>query len=408
MTGIKLWSISIEGVSMSAKSKRLFLITFIVTIAAIATHVYLTQHHYQFKYGESTEAGICNINSTVNCETTTASSYSEIFGIPVSIFGGLVNLAFLFLLILYRFPLVQRPTQIAIGSLLKIMALAIFAVSVVMAIISYGLLHTLCPACSTAYVLSLISLVTTWMMISEKAPLFSAIHLKIYAILAGFILFFAFMIHKSNMRSYGGDEMNEIMQLQLEQWQNTPAKNFTPINAITMNPNPSAKIKVVEFADYLCGHCAHAYPIIHEFMELHSDVEFSFQAWPLDGACNKAIPNAEGTRCLLARLAQCADRQGQAWKTQEWIFENQRQLLSQDQVKNKLKEKASDLNLDYDKLFTCAESSEIRDIIRDQANVGTSLDISGTPSLFINGKKVPGGFSVPLLNKIYRKVKSAK
>ncbi len=389
---------------MSKVSKQLFWMTFICTIAAIATHVYLTKHHFEFKYGQGSEGGICNVSSTVNCDTTTASSYSEVLGIPVAIFGGLVNFAFLLFLICWRFPLVKPETQRALGGPLKVMALGIFVVSVVMGFISYFMLHTVCPACTTAYVLSLLMLIGTWIMVG-KTPMFSALDLKLYPITALTILAFAFFINKNSLSSYNAEEIQEMVMLQYEQWANTPEKSVVPAEPLVKNADASAKMKIVEFADFLCGHCANAYPIIKQFLAKRPDVQFSFQAWPLDGACNSAIPHAEGTRCMLARISQCAGRQGVPWKVQTWIFENQPNLMSQDQVKSQLKDKAEALGLNYDEVMTCQASEEIREIIRDQAQVGTDLNISGTPSLFINGKKVPAGFSVPLLDKIYRELK---
>jgi len=107
---------------------------------------------------------------------------------------------------------------------------------------------------------------------------------------------------------------------------------------------------------------------------------------------------------MLARISHCAGEQGKPWETQEWIFKNQRYLMSKDQVKTQLQANAPTLGLDLDNLLSCVDSDNAREAIRSQANVGTDLNISGTPSLYINGKKVPPGFSVPLLEKIYKDV----
>lgn len=391
---------------MSTSAKRLFWISLIGTIAAVATHVYLTKHHYEFKYGQGSDGGICNISSTINCDMTTASSYSEFFGIPVSILGGLINFAFLLFLIGWRFPVVKPETQRALGGTLKLMASGIFAASVVMAVLSYGVLKTVCPACTTAYVLSLIVLISTWMM-TEKGSLFSKLDVKLYPITAITILLFAIFINRNSLSSYNADDLDEMAQLQYEQWTMNPEKTVSPANALVKNPNPDAKMKIVEFADFLCGHCAHAFPLIKQFMSKHDDVEFSFQAWPLDGECNKAIPHSEGTRCLLARISQCAGQQGKPWETQEWIFKNQASLLSKEQVTAQLKENADSLGLSYEDLMACQDTDEIREIIRSQSNVGNDLNISGTPTLYVNGRKVPPGFSVPLLEKMYREIKKS-
>ena len=388
---------------MNKKASWLFWVCATCTIAAIGTHVYLTNHHYNFKYGQVAAESVCNISSTVNCNRTTASPYSEVWGVPISILGGLTNLFFLFLLLVWRFPLAKPETQKSLVGPIRLMALGIFGTSVVMGILSYVVLHTICPACSGAYVLSLVSLVTAWMM-TEKTTLFSVSHLKIYAGMAVFVLAFGKFIHHDTLKGYGGQERLEIMQLQLDEWKKAPEKNFTPIEPLTMNASKGAKMKIVEFADFLCGHCAMAYPVIHEFVKAHPDVEFSFQAWPLDGECNKAIGHSEGTRCMLARVSHCAGKQEVPWKTQEWIFKNQRNLMSKDLVEKGIADQAAIIGFNKDEMMACVNSDEAREAIRGQANVGTDLNIRGTPSLYINGKKVPSGFSIPLLEMIYQEI----
>ncbi len=388
----------------SGKNSQLaFWICFFCTLAAVGTHVYLTNHHYSFKYGQVANESICNVSETINCNRTTASAYSEVMGIPVAIFGGLINFALLCLLVAFRFPVVSDETRQGLGGPIKLIALGIFATSLVMGGLSYFVLHTICPACTLAYALSLVVLVTAWMITSEH-PLFSSGNLKLYPILAVGLVAAAFFFHHNTLRQYGGKERIEFMELQLDDWKNASVKTITPVEPIVMNPNPSAKMKMVEFADFLCGHCANAYPVIHNFVKAHPDVEFSFQAWPLDGECNSAIPNAEGTRCLLARVSHCAGQQGKPWKTQSWIFENQRDLLSKDQVKAKLKQEIPNLGLDSDALMTCVDSEAAREAIRAQSKLGADLNINGTPSLFVNGKKVSAGFSIPLLEMIYQEV----
>ena len=381
----------------------LFWVCFLSTIAAIGTHVYLTQHHYNFKYAQVASDSICNISETVNCNRTTASAYSEFLGVPVSIFGGLINFLFLGLLIAFRYPITSKETRASLGGPIKLISLGIFATSIAMGALSYIVLHTICPACTAAYAFSAIGFVSAWMMV-KNTPLFSKFDIKFYPIAMGLILVFAFFIHHNSLRKYGGPERLEFMKLQFTEWKNSPQKTIKLVSPLTMHPSEKAKMKIVEFADFLCGHCATAYPVIHNFVKAHPDVEFSFQAWPLDGECNKAIPHAEGTRCLLARISHCAGEQNNPWKTQRWIFENQRELMSKDMVQSKLKEKVTDLGLDQEKLMTCIESEAAREAIRGQAKVGSDLGIQGTPALYVNGKKVPAGFSIPLLEMIYQEV----
>ena len=80
--------------------------------------------------------------------------------------------------------------------------------------------------------------------------------------------------------------------------------------------------------------------------------------------------------------------------------------MSQDMVRKNLKEKISDLGLDEEKMMTCIESEETREVIRNQAQKGIEAGVKGTPAIYVNGKKIPGGPSIPLLEKIYQDVYS--
>ena len=389
------------------KSSVLFWICALSLVAAVGTHIYLTNHHYKVKFGlMGDEGGLCNISETVNCDRTSASSYSEVLGIPVSILGGVLNLLLLGLLLAFRFPIVSPKTQEQLKSPLRLISLGIFATSLVMGAISYFVLHAICPACTTAYALSLVTVVTAF-MITPKAPLFSMANVKLYGGLAISLFVVSYITHLSTQSEYGGSEVLKMVEYQLNDWKAKPSKSLNPVSPLVMHPEPGSKMKMVEFADFLCGHCAKAFPIIHKFAKSHPDVEFSFQAFPLDGECNSAIQTARGTSCFLARASHCAGQQTDPWKVQEWMFKNQAKLLSTESAKQMFAENAESLGFDNEMLMACTDNEETREIIRQQAKLGVDVGVNGTPSLYINGKKVPSGFSIPLLQKIYQYV-SAK
>ncbi len=388
---------------MSKKLKWLFGIALISTLVSVAIHVYLTKHHYHFKYGQNIEDSLCNINEKFNCDRMVSSPYSEFLGIPISIFGGLVNFVLFCLLLSFLFPIVSPKTQKALKAPIKVLSLGIFLVSLVMGGLSILILKTLCPFCTLTYFLSFIGFLCLWPALGKGFG-FSGFHLKFFGGLVLFTLGFGFLFHHNSLRQYGGKEIQEITELQLQTWMNSPEKKIELSSPLVINPSGEAKMKMVEFADFLCPHCAQAFHIIHKFMKNHPDVEFSFQAFPLDGQCNPTIPHIRGAPCLLARLSHCAGQQGQTWRVQSWIFENQRKLITKDQVHKELKENFDFLGLKKEELMNCLDSEEARKIIREQAKVGEKIGITGTPALYINGKKVPPGISILFLESIHSKL----
>lgn len=388
---------------MNKQQRYLFWTAIFFTLSAIAAHAYLTQHHLDLRYGLGGEHGLCSFSETVDCAHTATSPYSELFGIPVALLGALTNLALLALLLCYRYPLVSRSTQFTLTTTLKLLSLFIFLVSLVMGGISALLLQAFCPVCGWTYLASLVTMVAIWRLTPGKMG-FSMFEVKLIPSLGVGVIFLGLLINHNLQKGWVNEDLDEFTQLQFEEWQRKPSLNITPAQPLIQGPE-QAKMVMVKFADYLCGHCATTHTPIHKFLDQHPEVQFQFQAFPLDGACNNAIPQSEGTRCTLAQLVQCADQQDKAWETQDWVFNNQARLMNEQAVRELLDTEAEALGLDLKSLWSCVEAPESLETIRQQASVGNKLNITGTPTVYVNGKKISGRITVPLLRRIYNSLR---
>ncbi len=385
---------------MSKKRNGLgFWICLFSVICSIGIHIYLANHHYDFKFGQSSSEGLCNINEKFNCTATTSSQFSEFLGVPLSVFALWLHGILLILLIGLKLPLFDLKSKQSFQNSIKFLAGFTVLSSLVMAFISIFILKTICPMCSAAYFFSFTLILGVTLSYGLK-PIFDFSALKSLGIMGGFILLLSFAYNSNKMQQYGGKDVQEMIQLQFEEWKNSPEKSITPISPLKLNANENAKIKMVEFADFLCGHCATAFPMIHEFAKSNPDIELSFQPFPLDGECNSVIQYVSGASCYLARVAHCAGLQDQGWQTQKWIFKNQRNLVSKESAEKLIEESAPELSLNWEELKTCEKSDETKELIKKQAQLGVDIGVKGTPALYINGKKVPSGFAPPVLNKI--------
>lgn len=383
---------------------KLFWLGLLSLIASVCVHIYLANHHYNFKYAQDVGSNLCNMSDFMNCNTTTASSYSEFFGIPMAILGAVLNFLLLFGLAAFRWHLVAEKTRINLPTTLKLTSFFIFLTSLFMGIISLTVLKSLCPFCLASYILSFVTFISVWGSLPKENKL--TLGVFEFKVLPGILLttlIVGFLFHTVTLSKFAGKDFQEFTKLQFESWKSQPVKEINTIEPLVMNASEQPKMNIVEFADFLCIHCKNAFPKIHTFVKSHPDVQFSFQAFPLDGACNPEIGYSEGTRCLLARLSHCAGKQNKGWEAQDWIFENQASLTNSEKVKEETQTLVNLLNINNDDLQACLDSEEAHKAIKEQAKLGKEIGVKGTPAIYVNGKKTHG-VSLPVLELIYKEV----
>src|SRR5277367_3703733 len=81
----------------------------------------------------------------------------------------------------------------------------------------------------------------------------------------------------------------------------------------------SADVTLVEYGDYECPHCGHAYPIVQQVQKhFGKRLRLIFRNFPL----GEMHPHAEAA----AEVAEFAGSQGKFWEMHDLLFENQTRL----------------------------------------------------------------------------------
>ena len=271
--------------------------------------------------------------------------------------------------------------------------------------ISSLILKRYCPFCMGAYVLSFITAGTLWAALrSQVAGTFGKG--LVTPIVICLIAALGVKIADDQIRStYKSDDMMRFAKEKVSEWASAqPNPALVPIEPLVEGASKeTAKMTIVEFADFRCSHCKHAAPVLHAFVAAHPDARLEFQAWPLDGECNTAIPTANGASCLLARAVYCAQKEGgNGWAAHSWVFEHQEEMASVDIIKGLMPKIAGAAGLAPEKLLSCTASPETKSMVEKQSAVGTALQLGGTPTVYVNGKKLEGGQMMPVLNEAYR------
>lgn len=157
--------------------------------------------------------------------------------------------------------------------------------------------------------------------------------------------------------------------------------------------NPSAKVTLVEFADYQCPACAAAHPIIKKITDEYKDqILFVYRDFPLPQHTN-AVP--------AAKAAEASGAQGKYWEMYDLLYKNQNQWSESKNSTEIFSGYAKDLGLDADKFEDDSQSDKFTDKIQRDKNDGRNLGVSATPTFFLNGQKLVG---IPPYDELKNKI----
>src|SRR5580700_2351066 len=153
--------------------------------------------------------------------------------------------------------------------------------------------------------------------------------------------------------------------------------------------NPSegptdAKVTIVEFSDFECPHCREFSQILRSIEPQYPQVRIVFKDFPL----TQIHPWSE-TAAIAARCAYI-QQPSAFWTFQAQIFDNQ-DLISAENVWDKLTAFAAQDNLDPDAFKTCMSSPETKEAVEANHSEGEALNINSTPTVFVNGRPLIGG-----------------
>jgi protein-disulfide isomerase len=150
----------------------------------------------------------------------------------------------------------------------------------------------------------------------------------------------------------------------------------------------SAAITLVEYGDYQCPHCGHAYPIIKDIQEKMGDsLRFVFRNFPL----NELHPQA----FMAAVATEAAARQNAFWAMHDIVFENQQSLNS-----DNIMDYAKAIDLDVNQFSSDLQDAALRQKVETDFESGIMSGVNGTPTFFINGSRYNGSWEENELLKV--------
>lgn len=156
-----------------------------------------------------------------------------------------------------------------------------------------------------------------------------------------------------------------------------------------------APITVVVFQDFQCPFSKRSQNTIKQLSETYQDkIKLVFKNFPL-----KFHKEAE----LAAEAALAAGEQGKFWEMHDKMFASQKQL----KIDN-LKIYAQGLNLDMKKFNEDLESHRYKKAVDEDKRLAAKVGVRGTPTFFINGKKLVGAKPLAEFQKVIDNLKKEK
>jgi protein-disulfide isomerase len=149
-----------------------------------------------------------------------------------------------------------------------------------------------------------------------------------------------------------------------------------------------APVTIVEFGDLQCPACKAAQPAIEGLIAAEPNAHFVFQNFPLE--MHNWAPKG-------AAYADCIGRTSNEafWKFVAKTYETQTDITAGN-ADEKLTALADGAGVKGSDIAACAAQPDTKTRVDASLALGKSVEVTGTPTLFINGRKIGNISQVPV------------
>ncbi len=147
--------------------------------------------------------------------------------------------------------------------------------------------------------------------------------------------------------------------------------------------DPKAPVTLVEFADFECPMCRQLHDVLRTTLPNYPQARLIFKDFPLSNIHPWARTAALAGRCAYNQEPRSF------WALYDKIYDNQA-VISAENVWNKMMDYAQQVGLDADALKACMSSPEAAKAVDDSIANGKLVEVTSTPTLFVNGRRMVG------------------
>lgn len=396
---------------MTSRSRLVILVLALIGLGVSGEATWI--HHKLLTDASFTPA--CDLSSTFNCSQVYLSPYGTVRGIPVAL-GGVVWFGLVGLLAAFTKPATEKEAASAQPSGAYLFALSTIGLAVILSLAyaSFAVLKTYCVLCLATYACVIGIFITAGM--TASVPVLS-LPSRLFNDLRGLMkqplplmVAVLFLLGSATIAGYFQGEtsgnvkmtssaappkldngaavktaaqQSDDPKVQFEAWWNAQPRIETGV------PLNGAKVVVVKFSDFQCPGCKQTWLMYTPVLKKYTDaagatVRYVMKDFPLNSNCNVAVQTQMHPFSCDASVAyRAAVERGKGEAMEKWIFDNQATLTTAS-----VRQAAKDIAGITD--FEREVSLRMAGIKKDTSD-GGALQISSTPTFYINGVKLPTG-----------------
>jgi protein-disulfide isomerase len=158
---------------------------------------------------------------------------------------------------------------------------------------------------------------------------------------------------------------------------------------------PGAPVVLVEFSDFECPFCREEAKMLRDNLltAYPKDVRLYYLDYPLESLHPWAKAAAMMGRCIFHQNATAF------WDYHDWIFQHQEEITPEN-LKEKVLAFATGKGIDAAQLSKCIDTRATEEEVDKTKAEGKALDVSSTPTLFVNGRRMVGTVQWPDLKRV--------
>jgi len=358
--------------------------------------------HYRL-LNDPTYVSVCDVNNTFSCSEAYTSQYGSFAGVPVALLGVLFFAGVIGLVLLCsrsKSAMASLPGYVFAASTIGL------AFVLYLGYASYFILGTVCLLCVGTYIAVIGLFLTSGAAAKDPMSSLPARAMKdvgvlvrtpaalsataVFAVAAAVaVLWFpgsevtaAATEPASTVPQAAAASADQNRVRELENWLASQPRE--PI----VVASDGAPVVIVKFNDYQCPACGQTYrdykPVLEKWAkEAPGKVKVIYKDYPLERECNPSMStDMHLGACEAAVAVRLAREKGNGDAMEAWLYSNQA-AMTPATVRQAARDVGGVTDMDARYAATLA-------LVRADAEQGAQLRISGTPTFFMNGLRMPG------------------